>query len=109
MSDMSILEHITALVDEERQLRADAQDPGQKAARLKHVAEQLDQCCDLLRPLRGIYRTLHSSESRSECKFDCLLRRRAPSRVALVLEGRLAERCARVRDGLFSFSLTHPA
>ena len=53
MSDKSILEHITALVDEEHLLRAEAESPGQNAARLKHVAEQLDQCWDLLRQRRA--------------------------------------------------------
>jgi len=53
MSDKSILEHITALVAEEHKLRADTQAPQTTAARLKHVAEQLDQCWDLLRQRRA--------------------------------------------------------
>ena len=53
MSDKSILEHITALVEEEHRLRADAEPAEQKAARLAHVAEQLDQCWDLLRQRRA--------------------------------------------------------
>jgi len=53
MSDKTILEHITALVDEEHRLRAEAANPEQNATRLKHVAEQLDQCWDLLRQRRA--------------------------------------------------------
>ena len=53
MSDATILEHITALVEEENRLRADTSTPEQKAARLKHVEEQLDQCWDLLRQRRA--------------------------------------------------------
>ena len=53
MSDKSILDHITSLVEEEHRLRADAAKPDEKAARLKHVAEQLDQCWDLLRQRRA--------------------------------------------------------
>ena len=53
MNDTKILEHITALVDEEHQLRDGAASPGQNAERLRHVAEQLDQCWDLLRQRRA--------------------------------------------------------
>jgi len=53
MSDKSILEHISALVDEEHRLRADTQSPEQNSARIKHLAEQLDQCWDLLRQRRA--------------------------------------------------------
>ena len=53
MSDKTIFKHITELVDEEQQLRAEMKTPGQNAARLKHVAEQLDQCWDLLRQRRA--------------------------------------------------------
>lgn len=53
MSDKSILEHITALVEEERRLRAGAESPGQNSTRLKRLAEQLDQCWDLLRQRRA--------------------------------------------------------
>lgn len=52
MSDKSILHHIATLVDEEEKLR-DAKDPAQNAARIKHLAEQLDQCWDLLRQRRA--------------------------------------------------------
>ena len=53
MSDTTILEHISALVEEEHKLRADGGKPEHNAARLQHVAEQLDQCWDLLRQRRA--------------------------------------------------------
>jgi hypothetical protein len=53
MSDATILEHITALVEEENRLRSDASTPEEKTARLKHLEEQLDQCWDLLRQRRA--------------------------------------------------------
>jgi hypothetical protein len=53
MSDSSILDHITGLVEEEDRLRADAGKPDHNAARLRHVEEQLDQCWDLLRQRRA--------------------------------------------------------
>jgi len=53
MNDVKILEHITALVAEEHQLREGASAPGENAERLRHVAEQLDQCWDLLRQRRA--------------------------------------------------------
>ena len=49
MSDQSILDHISALIDEEHKLRAGSATP----ERLKHVEEQLDQCWDLLRQRRA--------------------------------------------------------
>ncbi len=52
MSDKTILDHIAALVDEEHRLRSGAGKADQDA-RLKHVAEQLDQCWDLLRQRRA--------------------------------------------------------
>jgi len=52
MSDKSILEHISTLIEEEHKLRSGA--PAQdQATRLKHVEEQLDQCWDLLRQRRA--------------------------------------------------------
>jgi len=51
MSDKTILEHINELVEEEQRLRADAAVPAPE--RLKHLAEQLDQCWDLLRQRRA--------------------------------------------------------
>ena len=54
MSDKSILDHITALVEEEHRLMADtAATPEQKHERLRNVGEQLDQCWDLLRQRRA--------------------------------------------------------
>ena len=53
MDDQTILDRITALVDEEHKLREDVAAPEQNAARLKSVAEQLDQCWDLLRQRRA--------------------------------------------------------
>ncbi len=54
MSDKTILEHITELVDEENRLRSSPADPDQNARRLRDVAEQLDQCWDLLRQRRAL-------------------------------------------------------
>lgn len=53
MSDQSILSHISALIEEEHQLRSGTAPPEDKQARLKHVEEQLDQCWDLLRQRRA--------------------------------------------------------
>ena len=53
MRDDTILEHITELVEEEHRLLTGAGEPEQKAARLKDVTEQLDQCWDLLRQRRA--------------------------------------------------------
>ena len=54
MSDKSILQHITDLVDEEHRLRDGTVTPDQNADRLKHIAQQLDQCWDLLRQRRAL-------------------------------------------------------
>jgi hypothetical protein len=53
MSDRTILEHISELVDEEHRLLAGTGSPEQNHERLKHLAEQLDQCWDLLRQRRA--------------------------------------------------------
>jgi hypothetical protein len=53
MSDKSILDHISELVEEEHRLRGSADDPDAKHARLKQVTEELDQCWDLLRQRRA--------------------------------------------------------
>jgi len=53
MEDQTILDRITALVDEEHQLRQNATAPEANAERLKSVEEQLDQCWDLLRQRRA--------------------------------------------------------
>jgi len=52
MSDKTILEHISALVDEENKLRS-AGSLVADGTRLKDVQEQLDQCWDLLRQRRA--------------------------------------------------------
>ena len=53
MSDKSILQHITDLVDEEHKLRSAKAAPHQNDARLKQVEVELDQCWDLLRQRRA--------------------------------------------------------
>ncbi len=53
MDDKTILEHINDLVEEEQRLRNDPARPEEHAQRLAHVAEQLDQCWDLLRQRRA--------------------------------------------------------
>ncbi len=53
MSDKSILQHINDLVEEEHRLRADAAKSPDTHERIQHVAEQLDQCWDLLRQRRA--------------------------------------------------------
>jgi hypothetical protein len=53
MSDQTILDHISALIQEEHTLRSGAGTPEEKHLRLKHVEEQLDQCWDLLRQRRA--------------------------------------------------------
>ena len=53
MNDNKILQHITALVDEEHKLRSDATALDHNAERLKHVEEELDQYWDLLRQRRA--------------------------------------------------------
>ena len=53
MSDQSILDHISRLIEEEHQLRDGSASAEAKAQRLKHVEEQLDQCWDLLRQRRA--------------------------------------------------------
>ena len=53
MDDSTILERITALVEEEHRLRAELSKPEENASRLKHLEEQLDQCWDLLRQRRA--------------------------------------------------------
>ena len=53
MEDQTLLDRITALVDEEHRLRESAPAPEANADRLKSVEEQLDQCWDLLRQRRA--------------------------------------------------------
>jgi hypothetical protein len=51
MSDQTILSHISALIEEEHQLRAAG--PEAKPGRLQQVEVELDQCWDLLRQRRA--------------------------------------------------------
>jgi coenzyme F420-reducing hydrogenase alpha subunit len=53
MSDKTILEHIAELVAEERRLRNNKATSEQHTARAQHIAQQLDQCWDLLRQRRA--------------------------------------------------------
>jgi hypothetical protein len=53
MDDRGVLEHIEKLVREEHELLGGDLSADDKAARLKHVGEQLDQCWDLLRQRRA--------------------------------------------------------
>jgi hypothetical protein len=52
-SDASILQHVSALIDEEHRLRGNGAASPIEAQRLRHVEEQLDQCWDLLRQRRA--------------------------------------------------------
>ena len=51
MDDAQILQHITALVDEEHAIRGDGAPTD--VERLRRVEETLDQCWDLLRQRRA--------------------------------------------------------
>ena len=56
MNDRSVLDQITELAEEERQLREHAEGRGlntQEEARLQELELHLDQCWDLLRQRRG--------------------------------------------------------
>ena len=53
MSDKTILQHITELVEEEQRLHAATERPEQHADRIQHLEEELDQCWDLLRQRRA--------------------------------------------------------
>lgn len=53
MSDKTILQHITELVEEEQRLRNDTQRLGDHIERIRHIAQELDQCWDLLRQRRA--------------------------------------------------------
>ena len=52
MNDQTILDRITALIDEEHRLRSDEAQAAE-GQRLKRVEEELDQCWDLLRQRRA--------------------------------------------------------
>jgi Protein of unknown function (DUF2630) len=54
VDEKDILERISALVDEEHQLRgSSAEHSDEQRARMTHVETQLDQCWDLLRQWRA--------------------------------------------------------
>ena len=53
MNDMDIVQHISALVEEEHRLRHDTQGPGGHVDRIEQLEAQLDQCWDLLRQRRA--------------------------------------------------------
>ena len=53
MSDKTILQHITELVEEEQRLRNDTRRLGDHIERIRHIAQELDQCWDLLRQRRA--------------------------------------------------------
>jgi hypothetical protein len=53
MNDTDLVQHITALVEEEHRLRNDAQAAGGHSERIHQLEEQLDQCWDLLRQRRA--------------------------------------------------------
>jgi hypothetical protein len=52
--DMTILQRITGLVEEEKRLRQETERPEQNADRIKDIEVQLDQCWDLLRQRRAL-------------------------------------------------------
>ena len=54
MDDDDILSRIKSLVAEERSLAGDAESPEDRAARRRHLEEQLDQCWDLLRQRQAL-------------------------------------------------------
>ncbi|MGC4060775.1 MAG: DUF2630 family protein [Aquabacterium sp.] len=53
MNDTDLVQHITALVEEEHRLRNDTHAAGGHVERIHQLEEQLDQCWDLLRQRRA--------------------------------------------------------
>ena len=53
MNEKDILGRISALVDEEHQLRGNTGHTDDQRARLNHLENELDQCWDLLRQWRA--------------------------------------------------------
>ena len=53
MSDKSILAHVGELIEEEHRLRSETAPSQDSPERVRHIAEQLDQCWDLLRQRRA--------------------------------------------------------
>jgi hypothetical protein len=54
MSDKTILQHISELVEEENKLRESGTVAGQNHERIRELEKQLDQCWDLLRQRRAL-------------------------------------------------------
>jgi hypothetical protein len=54
MKDSAIFSHITALIEEEKKIRAQHTASAEGSARLRHLNEELDQCWDLLRQRRAL-------------------------------------------------------
>ena len=53
MNDETILTHIGNLIDEEHRLQAEPRATAEASDRMRQLAEQLDQCWDLLRQRRA--------------------------------------------------------
>ncbi len=53
MNDETIITHIGELIDEEHRLQVEPRATSEASARIKQIAEQLDQCWDLLRQRRA--------------------------------------------------------
>jgi hypothetical protein len=53
MNDTDLVQHISALVEEEHRLREDTEAAGGHAERIRQLEVQLDQCWDLLRQRRA--------------------------------------------------------
>ena len=54
MKDSAIFSHISALIEEEKQIRVQPSASPEASARLRRLNEELDQCWDLLRQRRAL-------------------------------------------------------
>jgi hypothetical protein len=54
MKDSTIFSHISALIEEEKQIRVQHTASPEDSARLRHLSEELDRCWDLLRQRRAL-------------------------------------------------------
>jgi hypothetical protein len=54
MKDSAIFSHISALIEEEKQIRVQPLASPEASARLRRLSEELDQCWDLLRQRRAL-------------------------------------------------------
>ena len=54
MKDSTVLSHISALIEEEKKIRAQPSASDENSVRLRHLNEELDQCWDLLRQRRAL-------------------------------------------------------